>query len=76
VKPENVCIMSMGDSNNTEICLIDFGHARPFPKGMTTIVGEAGSDSYAAVSSCEVYIFRKCIFFDDFFSVNDLSLYF
>ena len=49
----------MGDSNNTEICLIDFGHARPFPKGMTTIVGEAGSDSYAAVSS-NVYSYNMC----------------
>ena len=34
--------------NLADVVLIDFGHARPFPQGPTSIVGEAGSDSYAA----------------------------
>ena len=66
VKPENVCIAALGPEGEEEgegegenaqkrnnfatVRLIDFGHARPFPNGLTKIVGEAGSDSYAAVS--------------------------
>ena len=66
VKPENVCIAALGPEGEGEgegegenaqkrnnfatVRLIDFGHARPFPNGLTKIVGEAGSDSYAAVS--------------------------
>jgi serine/threonine protein kinase len=64
VKPENVCILGLGDGEEelegeeekesrrtfASVRLIDFGHARPFPNGVTKIIGEAGSDSYAAVS--------------------------
>ena len=34
-------------ADRSEVRLVDFGHARPFPRGMTSMDGEAGSDSYA-----------------------------
>ena len=54
VKPENVCLMELGNHEEEDdgltpvIKLIDFGHARPYPIDSTLIEGEAGSDSYAA----------------------------